>query len=234
MHLNLYTECKFLLLTKIKLFDNMKIKLLLFISIFLITSKCYSQKVLLYEWKPKFEVVAQADTLYYYGLDLSKVRLTDISKIPESKSIKNVYAPAWISAILDEIKINDIKKYHQKKKVDYINGIVEKRYMLLPDDFVIAADYTFPIDTVVSIIKEYELKQKSGVGMVIIAENFNEPQKAIYTYHVFFDILTRELLWAIRVKGMPKGIALSAYWGEGIAHNILFETQVYKKNRKKL
>jgi len=168
------------------------------------------------------------------GIDLSKVRLTDMTKMLDSKSIKEKYAPAWINAAHKEVKIKDIRKYHKKDEVTYRYGIIEKRYTLLSDDFVIAEDYSFPIDTVKNMIKNYKLDEKEGIGYVVIAENFNKPKERLYTHHMFFDIKSRELLWAVKVDGRPAGIAFSAYWGEGIAHNILFETKIYKKRMRKL
>jgi hypothetical protein len=213
---------------------NTKILFLLSLIIGLTFTESLGQKVLLDEWNNNFKKVFDSDTIYYYGMDLSKVRLIDPALISNSESIKNTYCPAWINSILDEIKLNDIRKYHNKKQVIHILGDVENRYLMLPNNFVISTEYSFPIDSVTAMIKSYKLNQKNGIGMVVIAESFNKTQESIFTYHVFFDISNRDILWAIKVQGKPKGIALSAYWGKGVAHNILFETQVYKKRKKKL
>jgi len=180
-------------------------KLIFIILAFLTTfnNNAFSKKYLIGEWGNSIDKVIKSDHFYYYGIDLSKVRLTNMNKMLESKSIKEKYAPAWITAAHKEVKIKDIKKYHKKDNVTYKPGVVEKRFTLLSDDFVIAEDYSFPIDTVKNMIKKYELDETEGIGYVVIAENFNKPKERLYTYHVFFDIDTRELLLDNTVRFVP-------------------------------
>jgi hypothetical protein len=66
----------------------------------------------------------------------------------------------------------------------------------------------FHLDSFKSIVKRYPLFQKSGTGFVIFIENFNKPEVYVTGYFTFFDLATKEVLWATKMKAV-----LGSKWG---------------------
>lgn len=66
------------------------------------------------------------------------------------------------------------------------------------------------------VIKEYELKETEGVGIVLIAKLLNKTEnKGIYEL-ITFDISTREILSTREVSGKARGFGLRNYWAGSI------------------
>lgn len=83
-------------------------------------------------------------------------------------------------------------------------------------DFIIGQTYSFPLDTIKNAVSKYGLNQKSGIGLVLIPEDFNKPEERSVTWIVFFDIRSRDILWATKVSGHCKHMGYTAHWGSGI------------------
>jgi len=68
----------------------------------------------------------------------------------------------------------------------------------------------------VQAVRSYPLTEKSGTGLVLIPENFSKPEEASTTWVVFFDLETREVLWAVRTTGKCGHLGYTAHWASGI------------------
>jgi hypothetical protein len=163
------------------------------------------------------ERVKACDTLWYYGLDLSHVRVTDGAKIPRSLNYSTVYPPAWVGFVEKELSpYQYVQPALGKKMFNYVSDEVQHNTQQVVKDFIIGVNYSFPADTVARAVKSYKLSQLKGVGLVIIAENFNKNTESSTTWITFFDIHTREILWATKASGECRHMGYTAHWGSGI------------------
>lgn len=163
------------------------------------------------------------------------MRLTDAKKIELSEDLERFF-PGWISIFEKLDYVNHVKKYLKKKNFIYSPASVQSRYKLLPKEWVILDDYFFNYDTLEFVIKDYKLKENSGVGFVINIENFNKRYERGTMYMTFFDIASKEIMWSVRVWGDPGGIGMSKYWIVSVLNSyskfINHYNKVMKKARK--
>lgn len=73
-----------------------------------------------------------------------------------------------------------------------------------------------------SIIKEYELKESDGTGIILIAKTLDKSEgRGIYEL-VVFDIATRDIITQKLVVGKARGFGLRNYWAHTI-YNIIYK-----------
>lgn len=76
-----------------------------------------------------------------------------------------------------------------------------------------------------SIVKEYELQESDGRGIIFIAKTLDKAEgRGIYQL-VVFDIATREIIMQKTVAGKASGFGLRNYWA-----NTIYD--IIKKNQK--
>jgi len=161
--------------------------------------------------------VKKTDSVWYYGLDLSHLRITDGAKIPRSQKYALVYPPAWIGFVAKELPpYNYVQPALQKRTFYYVQDEVQNNTQKVNSNFIIGVNYSFPIDTVYKAVKSYTLSRTSGIGLVIIAENFNKNYESASIWVTFFDIKTRDVLWVVKVTGRCSGMGYTTHWGTGI------------------
>src|SRR5271157_2934540 len=93
--------------------NKIKFLILLIYFFLLISGQIYSQCTLTSAIKA-LQANGKYDTLYYYGMDFSHVKINDPVKIPRSENYSKAYPPAWISYIETEITNRDIRKINDK------------------------------------------------------------------------------------------------------------------------
>jgi hypothetical protein len=163
------------------------------------------------------ELVRKDNTIYYYGGDFSHLRITDGPKISRSYEYSQVYPMAWITYLEKELELNGyLQKALKKESVVYKQEEIYDISIRVSPDFIIGKTYSFPVDTIINAVKKYPLSQKSGIGLVLIPENFIKTQEIAKTWIVFFNIENREILWATKVRGNCEHMGYTAHWGSGI------------------
>ncbi len=163
------------------------------------------------------ERVKKCDSIWYYGVDLSHVRVTDGDKMSRSQKYAAVYPSAWIAFVEKELPpYNFIQPALHKKAFFYLHDEVQNNTQRVSPYFIIGVNYSFPLDTVSKAVKSYQLSRKSGIGLVIIAENFNKNYESSSSWVTFFDIRTREILWTMKVTGKCSHMGYTAHWGSGV------------------
>lgn len=186
--------------------------------IFAVSASGFSQSLRKLEsFGDKIQSVKKTDSLVYYGLDLSRVRVTDADKITRSEKYSKLYPAAWIGFLDKETQQGELIRREMRKSYFYYNqASVQNPGMNVPEDFIIRMNYTFPVDTISAMLKKYILPEKRGTGFVIIPENFNKPGEYVSCNLVFFDIATREILWTVKTFGKADGMGYTNHWGAGI------------------
>ena len=77
------------------------------------------------------------------------------------------------------------------------------------------------------IVRNYELPQTEGTGIVMIAKLLDKPNARATYDIVTFDIATREILQEREVIGVAEGFGLRNYWARTV-YNVIKRTKLYK------
>jgi hypothetical protein len=156
-------------------------------------------------------------TIYYYGVDFSHVRINDAPKVIKNNAYSPVYPPAWIAYVEKEMPPMDyVKKALKKKNLVYKQDEIREVSINVSPEFIIAQPWSFPADTVQNAIRKYALSQQEGTGLVLIAECFSKPLEQATTWVVFFDLKSRDILWAVKTNGDCKHMGYTAHWASGV------------------
>lgn len=186
----------------------MRIRILVVVAaqlIWITPNFCNAQKIKEgIQYKPNVTAYLKADTLIWYGWDFSNLKVCDRNAY--GYMVKDEYIPLWLEKMNSLVSEN--KVFRQTGKAVFYSDLstIQNLYKTQePTFFETAANYSIPIDSLKLLLKNYQLPQKSGVGFVLVVETMNKPERYVTGYLTFFDLATREILWATKMKGEPGG-----------------------------
>lgn len=157
------------------------------------------------------------DTMIYFGVDLSRVRIIDAPKISRSYEYSKVYPPAWISYIEESLPPDGfVRKALGFPTFIYAQQEIFDISIRVDPRFIIGYDNNIPTDTIDEIVTDYILQSKSGLGLVLIPETFSKPKEKATTWVVFFDIRSRQIMYKTRIYGKCSGWGYTAHWVSGV------------------
>jgi hypothetical protein len=166
---------------------------------------------------------ATYDTLIYFGVDLSRVRVNDAPKMSRCIEYSQLYPPAWISFIEEKLPADGFVKYACRfPSFIYAQQEIFDKSLKVDPLFITGYDNNIPIDTIEAIIKEYILQSKSGIGLVLIPETFSKPRETATTWVIFFNIRSRHILYKTKVYGKCEHMGYTAHWASGVVEGFKF------------
>lgn len=165
------------------------------------------------------------EKVMWFGIDFTAAKFT---LVPEDPSvIVNQYLKEINLVILAEPDKYNIKNYFNIKEVtNYIDLVNEFNLKIDPSTLVIYDDYKIDIERVKEVIKKYEVKDNSGIGLILVAENLNKVSNNGSYYVCFFDIKTKEILDFKRMYGAVGGFGFRNYWARSI-YNVMVNWNPY-------
>lgn len=179
-----------------------------------------------------FEKVYDAKAIHYYGIDFSNFGFY----YPEKEGLELTFRKfftEWRNAVHENLSVPDLEKMLTKSvKKDF--QPVQSRDGLIRDEWITLEAYSFPTDTLQKIVKEYELTEKEGVGLVLIMESFNQKKEHARVNFTFFDIATREVLWSVESKGDTMGSQITKRWAKAIEYSFVPFKQAYRKSMREV
>lgn len=154
------------------------------------------------------------DEIVFFGIDYSNAKMIGRETFPNIDILQEYYFEKWNSILFSERDKYNIKKYYDKSIIEYDYGIVTKRNATISlDSIVIERSYAIEKEQLIDMISQYDSeRQKEGLGMVFIVESLNKPEEAAFVWLTFFDISTKKILMARRMKGAPGGFGRRNYW----------------------
>lgn len=170
----------------------------------------------------------------WYGLDFSNVKLVGPSD--EFKNLSEIRDKQFRS--MNEIVLAEGKRYaiaetFRKDNIETNLTMVEKRNSSIDLDKLLSRDsYSFDKDEVKKIISKYDLKATKGIGIVFIMESFNRLNtKNVHgtMWATFFDISTKQVLYAEKMSGETGGFGFRNYWVKSV-YNVLKEIREKRMN----
>ncbi len=170
--------------------------------------------------------------IVFYGFDMTYLKLTNSTKLGHGVEIVQKYYEAWNDELTNKmLTIKDMRHWMDKRTM-FVGKSVFSNYRFMDyQDFVIANNYCIPYEDLEKIVKSYVLAEKNGLGMVVVLENFNKEREYSLIWVVFFDIATREILFAAEVSGKAGGSGMVKHWAVGVEQAFIkmFIENIYKR-----
>lgn len=185
----------------------------------------------------KAQQVHAADNLIYYGLDITYSKLIDENNIGNGKEVLEKHAEKFNNYFNKLISVKSLQRWMRKQSILKGSNVFNNYKKMDMNSFVTDKNYCLSFSDIKNIIKGYNLEEKEGIGMVLNIANFNENfnekkyKEFISLYITFFDIKTRDVLYAVEATGIS--FAPSAFWykryaiGVNYALRQLFIDRIY-------
>ena len=159
---------------------------------------------------------------YVYGIDYSyaKVYAADESVEQFAKAFEGINM-----LIVTEPEKYDFSRIFGKR----VEVVIEPMLKI-----VTSADYanlksfnsTYEEPKYSDIIKNYNISQTEGIGVVLVAKLLSKPMSNATYELIAFDISTREILSKREVSGKAGGFGLRNYWA-GSVYNVIKSVRLY-------
>jgi len=179
------------------------------------------------------EVFYRTDVIFY-GFDLTYCKLSNQSKLGDGIMIVPQYYESWNEILSqDMLPFSKISSWMAKPTLLLGNSVFPNYRQMDMQNFVVAGNYCITFEDLKKIVSSYVLREKQGIGMVVNVANFNKEREYSLIYVTFFDIATREILFAVEASGKAGGAGMTKHWAEGVnnAFREIFIDQVYKPKR---
>lgn len=180
------------------------------------------------------ELLYSSTEFVWCGIDYSQVKCIGPDGFNEPDEIKNKYFGAWNDLVLDEADKYDFKEaYNKTSQINDLNIIERRNDLPEVDELVIRDDYEFQEGDLEQIISDYDLEfADEGLGLAYVVESLNKTEKAANIYVVFFDIATKEILWAKKYTEDAAGFGFRNYWARPIYETIKYSGKSFRRDQK--
>ena len=169
--------------------------------------------------------------IVYYGFDFTYLKLTNPGKVGKGvEIIQKYFYPMNQDLTKDFLPLTNLKKWMKKPSIVQGSPVFPNYNYRDFHGFVSAQNFCISYNDLERIVKAYVLREKQGIGMVINLVNFNKEREYALVYVTFFDIATREILFAVEATGESGGSGMTKHWATGVESAVrgMFIDQVYK------
>jgi hypothetical protein len=169
--------------------------------------------------------------IVFYGYDFSYVKLSNKSKMGQSSKLINQYFNEWNTELNKRLGYDNLRKWMHKKSMIPGNSVFQNYLQRDMNNFVDLGNFCISYEDLQKVVKSYELNETSGIGMVINLVNFNKAREYSMAWVTFFDIKTREIMYAVLTTGQAGGGGMVGHWTNGLNEAIreVFIDVVFKK-----
>jgi hypothetical protein len=154
-------------------------------------------------------------SVVWLGVDFTAAKFTQVPEDPAI--IVNQYLKSINTLVITEqAKFNVSKFFDIPEVTNDIDLSNEFNSKIDPAKLVIDKDHKIDMDQVKEIIKKYNVKDKTGAGLLFIGENFSKPNKSASYYVCFFDLKTKEIIECKEKTAPVTGVGFRNYWASSI------------------
>ncbi|MDD5570082.1 MAG: hypothetical protein PHD97_02895 [Bacteroidales bacterium] len=164
----------------------------------------------------------KANEATWYGIDFTRAKMVG-PDFNDPQAIRDQFFKSWNDLILKEFKKFDLRKFFRKGNVPFnIEPVISRNSKVNISKLTTynSGDAVIKETELKDIIKEYDIKNKEGVGMLLVVESFNNIDKTGYFHIVFFDLATKSVLFTQKISGKAAGVGFRNFWA-GAIYNAL-------------
>jgi hypothetical protein len=173
----------------------------------------------------KDDIISGKADITFLGLDFSQTKfIGDATQFKEAGAVTNnefrdKYAPGWNELFINEQKKYDVAKaIDYKKDITYALDVTDKNNSAIkkPDFFSNdLGDYKrLTADKVAAIVKKYNFRGKTGVGLIIFVEGMSKGKEEAGAWVAYVDMKSKKVLITGYVTGEPGGFGFKNYWAK--------------------
>ncbi len=171
--------------------------------------------------------LAEATELTYFGLDCSLLKV--IGESATGEELVRKYFTGWNGVVVREKEKYDLARFFNKQVVHYdlaaINRLNSQR---APSDVIGYENQNITEDDLIGHVNSYHM-EGTGIGLVIVLENFNKYTETGTMWVTFFDISNRKVLLARKMSAEPMGFGFRNYWVHTIYDVLEESSRQYRK-----
>lgn len=146
-----------------------------------------------------------------------------------STEMRDKYFPEWNSLIYREQKSFKIEDAVSRPSLEWNQEVAGKANSKINKKEIFSestGDYQLLKESdIKNIVKGYDLKGKTGIGFVLIAEGMNKIMEEGSYWVTFIDMSSKKVLFTRRVTGKAGGFGFRNYWAGSMK-------QVFKTMKK--
>jgi hypothetical protein len=161
------------------------------------------------------DVFDYKEPVTWLGLDFSELKFIKADEIITERELQDKYFPGWNELVLNEPKKYDIVKASDHDDVSYFTDAVNTVNKNAKGGFITDDKKAFEhLDNakVQQMVKKYDLKGKTGLGLVFIVEAMDKGAKEASIWVTFINMATKEVLLAKPVVAESGGFGFRNYW----------------------
>ncbi|MGD0583284.1 MAG: hypothetical protein ABR974_10100 [Bacteroidales bacterium] len=159
--------------------------------------------------------ISDIKSVEWLGVDFTAAKFVLVPENPVV--IVNKYLRKINTLVITEQAKFDIRRFFGIPEVinniDLANDFNAK---IDPSKIVTTNGYSFEMDKVREVIQKYDVNDKSGTGMIFIAESLDKVKKTGSYYVCFFDLKTKEIIECKKKTAQVSGIGFRNYWASSI------------------
>ncbi|HKR06835.1 MAG TPA: hypothetical protein VJY62_19525 [Bacteroidia bacterium] len=159
----------------------------------------------------------------WLGLDFSHTKLIgSFNQIGDAvqtspSEVRSKYFPAWNQLIVNEQKKFDIKGALRKDDIFFdIDMMMDKNAKAPLEQMEANNPPGYKQEDIAKFVKEYQLKEKTGIGVAFVVESFNKGGELAIVHFVAINNATKDILIYERIEGKPQGFGIRNYWAGAI------------------
>jgi len=166
----------------------------------------------------KIPELANANKIFWYGLDFSVAKMIGSSGFRKPDVIANEYVhPKWNNLIFSQSsKFNINRMCGNKGIISYRDVVIERNENVTSYNLIIDSDYSISNGTLINLIQEYPTAHENSVGLVFVVESFNKTKNRAFVWVVYFNRKTGVIINMNRYIGRPSGTTVLNYWANSI------------------
>jgi hypothetical protein len=141
--------------------------------------------------------------------------------------IRDTYFPKWNAIIMHEPEKYDVRGMLRKGDMGFDLEMVTRINSQTPlAEMEVFSPVKYSEEDIRSFVNQYEIRDKNGIGIVLVAESMNKIMSEAWYHFVAIDMSTGNVILQERLRGQPSGIGLRNYWANSI-HKVIRNIQEY-------
>lgn len=171
----------------------------------------------------KADVFDENKSITWLGIDFSQLKFIgdatqwkDAGEITNSQ-MRDKYFPGWNELFIKEKDRYKIADAIRRTEVDYAIDITEKANNSLKGNFFESDGnlyHTMDEKKVADLVKKYDFKGRSGIGMMFFAEGMSKGRESASIWVTFVDMKSKTVLFTKQMEGKAGGFGFRNYWAK--------------------
>jgi len=160
------------------------------------------------------EVLTSDIQITWFGLDFSHSKGVILGA--SALEMKDNYIPAINELfLLEPQKFNISNAFNKSKVITDFQDVTHANSTLNTDEFEVSSkDQITPLtkENIIEAIKQYNITDKKGVGLVFIVESLDKPNTQATLHLTFFSMPDGNIILTEKVFGKASGFGIRNYW----------------------